>query len=77
MKGLALAAVEDDLLGGGFLHLETGSGFHFRHSVRAGIEPLALLMEPDLTLGVCEDISVIDGGRAVSSISSVVPEKHS
>ena len=75
-QGLALAAVEDDLLGGGFLHLETGSGFHFGHGVRAGIEPLALLMEPDLTLGVCEDISVIDGaggfgGCAAAGVSDV------
>ena len=60
-QGLVLTAVEDDLLGGGFLHLETGSGFHFRHGVRAGIEPLALLMEPDLALGICEDRSVVDG----------------
>ena len=62
--------MEDDLLGGGFLHLETGSGFHFRHSVRAGIEPLALLMEPDLTLGICEDISVIDGGRGLGGFAA-------
>ena len=62
--------MEDDLLGGGFLHLETGSGFHFRHSVRAGIEPLALLMEPDLALGVCEDISVIDGGRGLGGFAA-------
>ena len=46
---LSPAVEDDDLLGGGFLHLETGSGFHFRHGVLAGIEPLALLMEPDLT----------------------------
>ena len=75
-QGLALIAVEDDLLGGGFLHLETGSGFHFRHGVRAGIEPLALLMEPDLALGICEDISVIDGaggfgGFAAAGVSDV------
>ncbi|CAN4002422.1 Stage 0 sporulation A-like protein, partial [Dysosmobacter welbionis] len=69
-QGLALAAVEDDLLGGGFLHLETGSGFHFRHGVRAGIEPLALLMEPDLTLGICEDTSVIDGGRSLGGFAA-------
>ena len=75
-QGLALTAVEDDLLGGGFLHLETGSGFHLRHGVLAGIEPLALLMEPDLTLGICEDISVIDGagglgGFAAAGVSDV------
>ena len=75
-QGLALTAVEDDLLGGGFLHLETGSGFHLGHGVRAGIEPLALLMEPDLTLGVCEDRSVIDGagglgGFAAAGVSDV------
>ena len=69
-QDLALAAVEDDLLGGGFLHLKTGSGFHFRHSVLAGIEPLALLMEPDLTLGICEDISVIDGGRGLGGFAA-------
>ena len=69
-QGLALTAVEDDLLGGGFLHLETGSGFHFGHSVRAGIEPLALLMEPDLTLGVCEDISVINRGRGLGGFAA-------
>ena len=69
-QGLALTAVEDDLLGGGFLHLETGSGFHLGHGVFAGIEPLALLMEPDLTLGVCEDISVIDGGRGLGGFAA-------
>ena len=69
-QGLALAAVEDDLLGGGFLHLETGSGFHLRHGVLAGIEPLALLMEPDLALGICEDISVIDGGRGLGGFAA-------
>ena len=69
-QGLALAAVEDDLLGGGFLHLETGSGFHFRHGVLTGIEPLALLMEPDLTLGVCEDISVINRGRGLGGFAA-------
>ena len=69
-QGLALTAVEDDLLGGGFLHLETGSGFHLGHGVLAGIEPLALLMEPDLTLGVCEDISVIDGGRSLGGFAA-------
>ena len=69
-QGLALAAVEDDLLGGGFLHLEAGSGFHLRHGVRAGIEPLALLMEPDLALGICEDISVIDGGRGLGGFAA-------
>ena len=69
-QGLALIAVEDDLLGGGFLHLETGSGFHFRHGVLAGIEPLALLMEPDLALGICEDISVIDGGRGLDGFAA-------
>ena len=69
-QGLALAAVEDDLLGGGFLHLETGSWFHFRHGVLAGIEPLALLMEPDLALGVCEDISVINGGRGLGGFAA-------
>ena len=75
-QGLALTAVEDDLLGGGFLHLEAGSGFHLRHGVFAGIEPLALLMEPDLTLGICEDRSVIDGagglgGFAAAGVSDV------
>ena len=69
-QGLALAAVEDDLLGGGLLHLEAGSWFHFRHSVRAGIEPLALLMEPDLALGICEDRSVIDGGRGLGGFAA-------
>ena len=69
-QGLALTAVEDDLLGGGFLHLETGSGFHFRHGVRAGIEPLALLMEPDLALGVCEDISIINRGRGLGGFAA-------
>ena len=69
-QGLALAAVEDDLLGGGFLHLETGSGFHFGHGVRAGIEPLALLMEPDLTPGVCEDISIINRGRSLGGFAA-------
>ena len=69
-QGLALTAVEDDLLGGGFLHLETGSWFHLRHSVLTGIEPLALLMEPDLTLDICEDISVIDGGRGLGGFAA-------
>ena len=62
--------MEDDLLGGGFLHLETGSGFHFGHGVLAGIEPLALLMEPDLALGVCEDRSVVDGGRGFGGFAA-------
>ena len=69
-QGLALTAVEDDLLSGGFLHLETGSGFYLGHGVLAGIEPLALLMEPDLALGVCEDISVIDGGRGLGGFAA-------
>ena len=69
-QGLALTAVEDDLLGGGFLHLEAGSRFHFRHSVLAGIEPLALLMEPDLTLGICEDISIINRGRGLGGFAA-------
>ena len=69
-QGLALAAVEDDLLGGGLLHLETGSGFHLGHGVFAGIEPLALLMEPDLALGVCEDISVIDGAGGLGGFAA-------
>ena len=69
-QGLALAAVEDDFLGGGFLHLETGSGFHFRHGVLAGIEPLALLMEPDLALGICEDRSVVDGAGGLGGIAA-------
>ena len=69
-QGLALTAVEDDLLGGGFQHLETGSGFHLRHGVLAGIEPLALLMEPDLALAICEDISVIDGGRGLGGFAA-------
>ena len=69
-QGLALTAVEDNLLGGGFLHLEAGSGFHLRHGVRAGIEPLALLMEPDLTFGICEDISVIDGAGGLGGFAA-------
>ena len=69
-QGLALTAVEDDFLGGGLLHLEAGSGFHFRHGVLAGIEPLALLMEPDLALGICEDISVIDGAGGLGGFAA-------
>ena len=69
-QGLALTAVEDDFLGGGFLHLEAGSGFHFRHGVFAGIEPLALLMEPDLALGVCEDRSVVDGAGGLGGFAA-------
>ena len=69
-QGLALTAVEDDFLGGGLLHLEAGSRFHFRHGVLAGIEPLALLMEPDLALGICEDISVVDGAGSLGGCAA-------
>ncbi len=39
----SLVSVNNDLLGGRFLHLKAGSGGHLRDGVLAGIEPFALL----------------------------------
>ena len=54
--GFALAAVENDLLRGRFLHLKTGGRGNLGNGVLAGIQPLALLMELDFTVGVRQDI---------------------
>ena len=59
-QGLALAAMQDDLLRGGLFHLEAGSGFHLGHRVFAGVQTLTGLMESDLAMGVSEEIPEIN-----------------
>ena len=60
-QGLALAAVQDDLLRGGLFHLEAGSGFHLSHRVLAGVQALTRLMKFDLAMGIREEIAIVDG----------------
>ena len=66
---LALAAMEDDLLGGGFLHLESRGGPHLGDGVLSGIEPLALLVEPDLALGIGQDLTKVDGAGGLRRLT--------
>ena len=61
-QSLALAAVENDLLRGRLLHLETGSRLHFGCGVLTGIEALALIMDKDLTVGIGIQITKVNGG---------------
>ena len=60
-QGLALAAMQDDLLRGGLFHLEARSGFYLSHGVLAGIQALTRLMKFDLATGICEEIAIVDG----------------
>ena len=66
---LALAAMEDDLLGGGFFHLESRGGPHLGDGVLSGIEPLALLMKPDLALGIGQDLTEVDGAGGLRRLT--------
>ena len=66
---LALAAVEDDLLDGGLLHLEPRGGCHLLDGELAGVQSLALRMELDLADGVGGDLPEVIGLRRVSGRS--------
>ena len=66
---LALAAMEDDLLGGGFFHLESRGGPHLGDGVLSGIEPLALLVKPDLALGIGQDLTEVDGAGGLRRLA--------
>ena len=68
-QGFALAAVDNNALGGGFLHLEAGGGGHLSHGVLAGVHLLALLMHLDLAVGVGENIPVVNGAGSVRRLS--------
>ena len=71
LKGdrLALAAVEDDGLCGRLFHLETGGRSHLRDGVLSGIEPLALLMKPDLALGIGQNLTEVDGAGGLRRLT--------
>ena len=68
-QSLTLASVDDDLLRGRFLHLKAGGGGHFGHGVLAGVHLLALLMHLDLTVGVGENIPVVNGAGSVRRLA--------
>ena len=58
--GLALTTMEDDLLRGGFLHLEARGRLYLRDGVLARVEALALLVELDLAIFIRQDLSKVD-----------------
>ena len=66
---LALAAVEDNCLLGGFLELESRGGRHLLDGELAGVQTLALLMELDLAAGVGGDLTEVVGLRCVDSLA--------
>ena len=61
--------MENDLLRGRLLHLKTGGRGNLGNGVLAGIQPLALLMELDLTVGVRQDIPEVDGAGSVRRLA--------
>ena len=67
---LRLAAMEDDLLCGGLLHLEPGCRLDLRNGVLARVQAFALLMELNLTILISEDLAIVDGLRSVRSFAS-------
>ena len=69
MHRLALAAVEDDCLRGGLLHLEPRGGRHLLDGELAGVQSLALLMELDLAVGVGDDLAEVIGLRRVGGLA--------
>ena len=66
---LALAAVEDDCLPGGLFHLEPRGRLDFLDGELTGIQPLALLMELDLAVGIGDDLAKIIGVRRIGSLA--------
>ncbi len=68
-EGLALAAVDDDLLRSGFFHLKTGSGGHLGHGVFAGIELLPLLMHLDFASRISKEIPVVNGAGSIRRLA--------
>ena len=66
---LALAAMEDDCLLGGFLELESRGGRHLLDGELAGVQSLALLVELDLAIGIGEDLPKIVALRRVCRLA--------
>ena len=66
---LALAAVEDNCLLGGFLELESRGGRHLLDGELTGVQTLALLMELDLAAGIGGDLAEVVGLRCVGSLA--------
>ena len=57
--GFALVSMDNDRLSEGFLELESVRRFQLCDGKFAGVQPLAQLVDPDLTLGVRDRKSVV------------------
>ena len=61
--------MENDLLSCGLYHLEPRSRLYLSDGVFAGIQPLSLLVEPDLAVRIRQELAKINGGRCVSGLA--------
>ena len=61
--------MDNNALGGGFLHLEAGGGGHLGHGVLAGVHLLPLFMHLDFAPGIGENIPVVDGAGGLRRLA--------